>query len=110
MEKNESKFERNEVLSVLFNSDAFFIVTSFTVINDVFSLSEMLAVFSVGNLSIPYRLCNNVDVLSLQRYFVLLDIPCMLVTQVYRRLMVISVITTRGQVYHPQMRIVIVIT
>ena len=53
MEKNESKFERNEALSVLFNSDAFFIVTSFTVMNVVFLLSEMLVVFSVGTLSIP---------------------------------------------------------
>jgi hypothetical protein len=51
--KNESKLERNEALSDLFNSDAFFIVTSFTVINVVFSLNGMMVVFSVGNLSIP---------------------------------------------------------
>jgi len=50
---NESKFERNETLSDLFNSDAFYIVMSFTVINVVFSLSEILAVFSLGNISIP---------------------------------------------------------
>ena len=53
MEKNESKFERNETLSDLFNSDAFCIVTSFTVINVVYSLCVILAVFSLGNLSIP---------------------------------------------------------
>jgi hypothetical protein len=51
--KNESKFERNEALSDLFNSDAFFIVTSFTVINVVFSLNGMMVVFAVRNLSIP---------------------------------------------------------
>ena len=53
MEENVSKFERNETLSDLFNSDAFCIVTSFTVINVVFSLNGMMVVFSVGNLSIP---------------------------------------------------------
>jgi len=36
-----------------FNSDAFLIVTSFTVINVVYSLCVILAVFSLGNLSIP---------------------------------------------------------
>ena len=53
MEENVSKFERNETLSDLFNSDAFCIVTSFTVINVVFSMCVILAVFSLGNLSIP---------------------------------------------------------
>jgi hypothetical protein len=51
--QNESKFERNETLSDLFNSDAFCNGTSFTVINAVLSLGEILAVFSLGNLSIP---------------------------------------------------------
>jgi hypothetical protein len=51
--KVESKFERKETLSDLFNSDAFCIVTSFTVINVVFSLGEILAVFSLGNICIP---------------------------------------------------------
>jgi hypothetical protein len=41
---------------------------------------------------------------------VLLDIPCMLVTQVYRRLMAISVIITKDQDFHPYIRIVIVRT
>ena len=49
----ESKLERNETLSNLFNSDAFCNGTSFTVINAVLSLGEILAVFSLGNLSIP---------------------------------------------------------
>ena len=48
----ESKLERNETLSDLFNSDVFCNVTLFTVINTVFSLGEILAVFSLGNLSI----------------------------------------------------------
>ena len=51
--KVESKFERKETLSDLFNSDAFCIVTSFTVKNVVFSLGEILAVFSLGNICIP---------------------------------------------------------
>jgi hypothetical protein len=53
MGKNESKFERNETLSDLFNSDAFCIATSFTVIHVVFSWYVILAVFSLGNLCIP---------------------------------------------------------
>ena len=53
LEKNESKFERNETLSDIFNSDAFCIVTSFTVIHVVFSLCVILTVFSLGNLSNP---------------------------------------------------------
>ena len=53
MEKNESKFERNETLSDLFNSDALCIATSFTVIHVVFSWYVILAVFSIGNLCIP---------------------------------------------------------
>ena len=47
----ESKSERNETLSGLFNDDAFCIVTSSTVIN-VFSLGVLLAVFSLGNVGI----------------------------------------------------------
>ena len=41
---------------------------------------------------------------------VLLDIPCMLVTQVYRRLMAISVINSKDRNFHPYIRIVIVRT
>ena len=108
--QNESKFERNETLSDLFNSDAFCIATPFTVINVVFSLCVILAIFSLEILVIHNNLCDDVYVLSLQREIVLLDIPCMLVTQVYRRLMVISVIITRGQIFHPHMRMLNVIT
>jgi hypothetical protein len=48
--------------------------------------------------------------LLLQRYPALLDIPCMLVTQVHQRLMVIAVIITTDQDFPPQIKVLIVIT
>ena len=48
--------------------------------------------------------------LNFQPYSVLRDTLCMLVTQVYLRLMVISVIMTKDQDFHPNYRIVIVAT
>jgi hypothetical protein len=84
MDKNESKFERNETLSDIFNSDASCIAMSFTVINVVFSWYVILAVFHLYIFVFHNNMCDNVYVLLLQRGIALLDIPCMLVTQVYR--------------------------
>jgi hypothetical protein len=49
MRANSKETKRSVIFPIVMT---FFIVMSFTVLNVLFSLSEILAVFSVGNLSV----------------------------------------------------------